>query len=202
MRVKHDKFLTPALHGERAVNSGDPYTVIRDFFSAAPLKYYRKTISHLLKAAYSEDYWKKSDPGSLLRFEQQMLELIAACHGLTRPEKYRTKRKNFALADESVFENGLEPSSYCGSYNHKKVWEFFPRNLTRREFLNPYKAYTGFFADKDLQFRQTEFKEMVTFALEPFGNETGIDYDYLDIHIRLQKLVEASHLIDVRVNRS
>jgi hypothetical protein len=179
-----------------------PYKIIGEFFSAASLEHYRKYISSMLKAAYSEDYWRKRAPGSLLFFQEQMLELIKAAHLLISKGKKGIKKKKKALVDSSTFENGLDPSSYYGWHRESAIWEFFPRNLSKEEFLNPYKAYERFFEYKDFKTWIKEFKELVGYALEAFGNETAIDYDYLEIHRQLQKLVEASHLIEVRVIKS
>jgi hypothetical protein len=179
----------------------DPYKIIGDFFSAASLEHYRKYISSMLKAAYSEDFWKKAAPGSLLFFQDRMLELICATYLFVKEGNDRVKRKKKAVIDDSTFENGIDSDSYFGWHRKSAVWEFFPRHLTKDEFLNPYKAYERFFEYKDIQTWIKDFKEIISFALEAFGNETGIDYDYLEIHKQLQKLIEASHLIEVRVVR-
>jgi len=179
--------------------TNDPYKTIGEFFSAASLEHYRKYISSMLKAAYSEDFWKKAAPGSLLFFQDRMLELICAAYLFVKKGKDRIKRKKKAIVAGSAFDNGVDPSSYFGWHRKSAAWEFFPRYLTKDEFLNPYKAYERFFEYKDIQTWLKEFKEVISFALEAFGNETGIDYDYLEIHKQLQKLVEASHLVEVRV---
>jgi|GEM_PF-706309 hypothetical protein len=178
----------------------DPYKIIEDFFSAAFLDHYRKYISSMLKGAYSEDYWKISDPGSLLHFQEHMLNLIHATHAFIKTDDGNFKRKKKAILDDEVLHHGPDTSSYYGWHQGSGIWEFFPRNLTKEEFINPFKAFERFFEYKDIHTWLKEFKELVSFALESFGNETGIDYDYLEIHRQLQKLVEASHLIEVRVN--
>jgi hypothetical protein len=187
------------LFGDEGSKTYDPYQVIGDVFSAASLEHYQKYISSMMKAAYSEDYWKKSAPGNLLSFQEQILELIKAVYLIVKKGKGGVKRKSKAILNNSVFENGIEPTSYYGWHIESAIWEFFPRNLDKAEFLNPYKAFERFFEYKKIQTWLKEFKELVSFALEAFGNETGIDYDYLEMHRQLQKLVEASHLIEVRV---
>lgn len=180
-------------------SKSDPYKVIDDFFSYASLEHYQKYISSMMKAAYSEEYWKKAAPGNLLSFQEQIIGLIKAVYSFVKKGKGGVKRKKKAVLDDLVFENGIDPDSYYGSHRESAMWEFFPRNLDKAEFLNPYKVYERFFEYKKIGTWLKDFKELISFALEAFGNETGIDYDYLEIHRQLQKLVEASHLIEVRV---
>jgi hypothetical protein len=177
----------------------DPYKTIGDFFSQAPLEHYRKYISSMLKAAYSEDFWKKATPGSLLFFQDRMLELICATYLFVTNKNDRAKRKRKAVVDETVLENGIDSKTYFGWHRKSAIWEFFPRYISKEEFLNPYKVYDRFFEYWDVQTWIKEFREIISFALDAYGNETGCDYDYLEIHKQLQKLVEASHLIEVRV---
>jgi hypothetical protein len=181
------------------VKIDDPFKAIEDFFNYASLEHYRKYISSMLKAAYSEDFWKKAAPGSLLFFQDRMLELICATYLFVKEGNDRAKRKKKAVIDDSTFENGIDPDSYFGWHRKSAVWEFFPRHLSKKEFLNPYKVYDRFFEFWDIQTWIKGFREIISFALDSYGNETGSDYDYLEIHLQLQKLVEASHLIEVRV---
>jgi hypothetical protein len=128
-----------------------------------------------------------------------MLELIFATYLFVANKNERAKRKKKAIVDETALENGIDPKSYFGWHRKSAIWEFFPRHLSKEEFLNPYKVYNRFFDYWDVQTWIKEFREIISFALDAFGNETGCDYDYLEIHKQLQKLVEASHLIEVRV---
>jgi hypothetical protein len=45
------------------------------------------------------------------------------------------------------------------------------------------------------------FKELINYALSKYGNDSGADIDYLQVNNLLHKLIEASHLIQVRVNK-
>jgi hypothetical protein len=178
----------------------NPYKVIEDFFSNGTLDHYRKYISSMLKAAYSEDYWKKSDPGRLLFFQDLMEKLIKGSYLFVEMAKNGISMKRTAILKDNMFGNEIDSSSYFGWHRDGAMWEFFPRNLTKKEFLNPYLAIQRFFEFKNLEKWLKDFKELISNSLSPYGNESGIDFDYLEIYKYLQKLVEASHLIDVRVN--
>jgi hypothetical protein len=199
MAKKVKENMNNELSSVKESKDSNPYEVIKEFFSAASLEHYQQYISSMLKAAYSEEYWTKSSPANLLHFQERMIELIRATYLFVKNGD-GIKKKKKALMDDSVFENGLSTVAYYGWHHNKTMWEFFPRNLNREEFLNPYKVYERFFEYKEIQIWVKEFKELISYALESFGNETGIDFDYLEIHRQLQKLVEASHLIEVRVN--
>jgi hypothetical protein len=200
MAKKIQEDLDVVLVSGKKAKTGDPYKYIEEFFSRAFLDHYRKYISSMLKAAYSDDYWAQSDPGSLLRFQEQMLGLIKASHRFVKKGGNKVKRKKNALLDSESLGNDVDSSIFYGPNQKSTAWEYFPRSLSREEFLNPYKVYERFFEYKEIQTWVKEFKELISYALESFGNETGADFDYLEIHRQLQKLVEASHLIEIRVN--
>ncbi|HLA57321.1 MAG TPA: hypothetical protein VK622_01100 [Puia sp.] len=180
--------------------NGEPYRVIEDFFSYAALDRHRKYIFSMLKAAYCEDYWRKSDPGSLLFFQEQMEKLMKATYLLTAKKNKTVKKKEAKLKNE-VLGMVIDPATYVGRLNGDAMWECFPRVLSRKEFINPYLAIEKFFTYKNLNEWLAHFKELIYYALSPYGNESALDIDYLKANNLLQKLIEASHLIHVRVNK-
>jgi hypothetical protein len=185
---------------KRNKKSGEPYRVIEDFFSFASLKRHRKYISSMLKASYSEDYWRKSDPGSLLFFQERIEELMKATYLLT-VKKNKTLQKKEARLKNEVLERAIDPAVYVGWPEGNAMWEFFPRSLSKKEFINPYIAFEKFFDFKNLNEWLAQFKELINYALSPYGKESALDIDYLQTNNLLQKLIEASHLIHVRVNK-
>jgi hypothetical protein len=179
----------------------DPYKVICDFFSFASLNQHRKYISSMLKAAYSEDYWRKSEPGELLFFQQRMVDLINATHLFVSGRKNKKVRRNTAIVEKGAINHMIDPATYFGRHQGDAMWVFFPRHLSGKEFINPYFAIEKFFAFKSLDEWLGDLNELISYALSSYGNESALEFDYLKINILLQKLVEASHLIHVRVNK-
>jgi hypothetical protein len=179
----------------------DPYKVIDDFFSFASLNQHRKYISSMLKAAYSEDYWRKSDPGALLFFEQKMVDLIKAAYLFVSREKNKKVRRKTAVVEKGAVNQQIDPATYFGRHQGDAMWVFFPRYLSRKEFINPYFAIEKFFAFKSLDEWLGGLKELISYALSSYGNESALEFDYLKTNNLLQKLIEASHLIHVRVNK-
>ncbi len=180
---------------------GDPVQVIHRFFSENSLGHYRKYITSMLKAAYSEGYWKKSDPGSLLHFQQMMEQLIEAVHEFIKEGKSDIKLNRKTLLEEAIIQEEMNVSVFHAHYSEEDIWALFPRNLSLKEFQNPYLVYRKFFRSQGLEAWLKDFGELVSYALSPFGNESALDFDYLEIHQLLQKLVEASHLIKIRTHK-
>lgn len=175
----------------------DPFAVIEDFFSAIPLHRYRKYILAMLKSAGSNSYWQKEDPGSLLYVQKKISDLMGAAKKLQNPSK-KPKKPQFR-PDLAVFEQEmLDPGLYLTGKEHKQ-WAAFPRNLSKKEFLDPYLAFTRFFRRRSLNEWQRDLEEIVFYALSPHScAEDLLDLDLLRINELLQKLVEAAHLIMVR----
>jgi hypothetical protein len=180
--------------------SAEPYQVIESFFSCASLNSHRKYVFSMLKAAYSEDYWRKSEPGALLFFQGQMEELMKATFHFSE-KKNRVIRNNKAKLKNNISGKLMDPATYVGWPEQNAIWEFFPRSLSKKEFINPYLVFEKFFAFKDLNEWLALFKELINYALSKYGNDSGVDIDYLQVNNLLLKLIEASHLIQVRVNK-
>jgi hypothetical protein len=179
----------------------NPRRVIHDFFSENSPEHYRKYISSMLKAAYSEGYWKKSDPGSLLHFQLLMEELIEAMHVFVKQGKKHTKIDKKALPEGAVILEEMDSSTLVAQFGNEDIWALFPRSLSKKEFQNPYLVCIKFFRTRSLEAWLKDFGELISYALSPFGNESALDFDYLEIHQLLQKLVEAAYLIEVRTHK-
>jgi len=180
----------------------DPYQQIDEFFSFADPTYYRKYILSMLKAAYSEGYWKKSYPGELLIFQEQMRGLIKAAYQLSLGEKPPGKKAARVILDDDAFLNGINQKTYTGFNKENEIWEVFPRHLTKKEFVNPWLVLKKFFKYKSHREWESDLETIVSYALSPYGNESALEYDYLTINIHLQKLAEAAHLIRMRTKNA
>ncbi len=177
----------------------DSYKVIDNFFSFASMSQHQKFIYSMLEAAYSEDYWRKSYPGKVLLFHEEIKNLIKAIHLILTKGKNKTSRRKVLLADKKSIGLTIDPKSYFGKNQGDAMWGFFPRHLSEREFIDPYLALEKFFEFMSLPEWLRGLKELVYYALSPYGNESALDFDFLKINNLLQKLIEASHLIHVRL---
>ena len=144
----------------------------------------------------------KNPTRAVFFFQENMEKLMTGTYLFINPRKNRIPIKKKAVLKDSAILNEIDPVLYYGWHHNSAMWEFFPRHLTKKEFLNPYLAIEKFFKAKDLKRWLKDFKELISYSLSPYGNETGVEFDYLRIHKHLQKLVEAAHLIEARVIRS
>ena len=169
----------------------DPYQTIAEFFTAADLAYYRRTIKRAINVASSDKVWNKTSPGDLLWFFERLESAINAAY-LINKEK---KKSPLSIGKEDVFN----PNLYCSWHGDLTEWDFFPRSLSLKEFINPYVAFKKFFKYLPLDEWKDQLRELMEFALGKTSfSEACADFDTLPIYFHLTKLVEAAHLIDVR----
>jgi len=188
MKQEHDYIDTSIWYKNEIT---DPYQAIAEFFTAADVAYYRKTIKGALDAACSGKFWNKCSPGDLLWFFERLESVINAAY-LINKEK---KKSPLSIGKEDVFN----PNLYCSWHADLTEWDFFPRALSLKEYINPYLVFKRFFKYLALPEWKQELHDLADYALMTTNMaEAGIDFDTLPIYFHLTKLVEAVHLIDVR----
>ena len=177
----------------------EPQSIIQDFFSALPLSSYRKYINSCLVAACRRDYWRKEDPGSLIYFQKKMEDLMDAAKSLS--DLARTSKSGFVLLPAVLDQKLIDPEHYMDQGLGHTQWESFPRNLSKREFLDPYLVFKRFFRYKSQEEWHNDFREIISYALSPHSClEDLTDLNLLKINRLLLKLTEAAHLIMLRGN--
>jgi hypothetical protein len=77
MKQEHDYIDTSIWYKNEIT---DPYQTIAEFFTAADLAYYRRTIKGALNAACSDKVWNKTSPGDLLWFFEKLESVINAAY--------------------------------------------------------------------------------------------------------------------------
>ena len=169
----------------------DPYQVIAEFFCSAGLTAYRKCIKAALGAVSGKHIWRKYNPGDLL-YEFKMIESVINAAYLINKEN---KTSPLIIKKESSFN----PTFFCGWHVDSTQWDYFPRVLSFKEYVNPYLTFKRFFKYLSLPKWKQELQDLLEYALvETSLAEAGIEKDMLSLYLHLTKLVEAAHLIDVR----
>lgn len=169
----------------------DPYQVIAEFFCSAGLTAYRKCIKAALGAASGKHIWRKYNPGDLL-YESKMIESVINAAYLINKEN---KTSPLIIKKESSFN----PNLFCGWHVDSTQWDYFPRVLSFKEYVNPYLTFKRFFKYLSLPKWNQELQDLLEYALvETSLAEAGIEKDMLSLYLHLTKLIEATHLIDVR----
>ncbi len=176
------------------------YYVIHEFFDCYGLSNARSLLSRMIKTAGSRKIWAGRSPSDLLFFSEKMEELMEAAWSLVTRYDY----KPVVILDKDTSDTvwslaGYE--MYCGRHVNYTPWDFFPRHLNKKEFLDPYKALEKFTGCHSLDKWKDIFKEFLFHALSPnsidqFDDAPAILHTYIHLH----KLIEATHLIEVRSN--
>jgi len=126
----------------------NPYTVFDSFFDACSLPQALDNIDSWLKAATADDYWKISYPARLLHFYEILEKLIEAVYLINKMDNPNAAA---VLAESPEQEIDLmEPISYYGWQTKYSAWDYFPRSLNKKQFINPYIAFKKFFEYQDM----------------------------------------------------
>jgi len=169
----------------------DPYQVIAEFFFADDVANSRKYIKRMLTAACSNTIFSKSSPGDLLHFSERLTGLMEAANVI----KKKDKKSPFLIEEHEMFN----PNLYCGWHSYCTKWDFFPRSLSRKEYINPYCVFPRFFGYHEMSEWKEELHHLVEYALlKDSVYDVSLAIDSLSTYAHLTKLIEAAHLIDVR----
>ena len=188
MKQEHEYLETSLWYREEIT---DPYQVIAEFFSVADIASHRRVIRDAIKAACSNRIVNIKNPGDLL-FDFKMLESVINAAYLLNKAK---KKSPLSIGKDNLFN----PNLFCGWHRDVTEWDFFPRMLSLKEYINPYLVLKRFFKFLSLARWKQELQDVVEHALTTTSLwESGIDFDTLPIFLHLTKLAEAVHLIDVR----
>jgi hypothetical protein len=172
------------------------YQTISDFYGTWSLSQALSMLNSGLVSAQKAKSWKEGSPASLLYFFERLEELLIASINLLEDEN---KREDAKLPKEDRYWRLTEYEIYCGWHGASTPWDFFPRHLTKKEFLDPWKALQKIKRYKDIGKWKEQLKDLLHDAL----SESILDNDMsgeevLDTWLLLHKLLEASHLIEVR----
>jgi hypothetical protein len=175
------------------------YQTIHNFFDCYGFCNAKLKLSRMIKTADSGKSWNGRSPSELLYFTEKLEGLIDAVYSIVHRFEYRPEIILSKNINEDIW-NLTDYPIYCGWYGNSSPWDFFPRHLSKKEFLNPYKAlekftkYTNHFRWKDLV-RDILFNALSAVYLDEFDNGKRILRTYIHLH----KLIEATHLIEVRM---
>ncbi|HMK20564.1 MAG TPA: hypothetical protein VK492_20325 [Chitinophagaceae bacterium] len=176
-----------------------PYQTIHSFFDSYGLVHARSILTEIIKKADSEKTWNRSASCDVLFFSERINELIEAVYQIgntvhQHPEIILDKDTEDDIWLLTDYDN------YCGFHRNDTPWDFFPRHLTKKEFLDPYKALEKFtrFRNRD-QWKEV-IRDLAYHALSDVSlNEFDDSKSALLTYIHLNKLIEAAHLIDIRI---
>ncbi len=175
-----------------------PYQTIDEFFDAFSLSHASSLLSNLVKAAASCKIWKGACPANAIYFTDRLCLLVQAAFSIREQHNYRTE---VVLEEENTAGCWMlnRYDIYCGWHAHSSPWHFFPRHLSQKEFIDPNRVIRKFTRKYPLHRWKEILEELRFHALSPNsldGLDDGTSILLLSQH--LHKLIEATHLIEVR----
>lgn len=173
------------------------YQTIDTFFDTFDLPSSTKLLQKLIITADAEKTWK-GVPADALCFTSRLEDLITAVFELVQQYNYQDE---VIIQDEQREETWMLTvyETYCGWHTGKTPWDFFPRHLSKKEFLNPNRVLDKFTGYKTLSEWKYLLNDLLSHAL---SHERITEFDtgnnLLVSAQLLHKLLEATHLIEVR----
>ena len=187
--------LLTRLHSDDITN---PHRVISFYFSWSALPAQRANIRQIIAASIKERHWSKGHPRMLIHAGERLEKLIEAAYLIQREDDAVADNPSIINPDE-IRKDVVNPELYCGWAAMFFPWDYFPRHLTKEEYINPYKALRKFFKYRSLPEWRGLIKELMDCALSPRSvYELGSYFNVIKISTMLQKIIEAAHLIEVR----
>ena len=175
------------------------YARIHDFFDHYGLDGASEDIESILRSTMNNKVWKMNEPYLLVYFMEKLEALSSAAY---------TIHHQHGIISDAILE---EPENkqpdlsqhhhFVDTLRHSNAWNNFPRNLTAKQYHNPYKAITKYCGHQTELEWKTLFKEITEYALSRDSiTASSPPYNMLTIRLRLLQLIEACHLLNLRIN--
>jgi hypothetical protein len=172
------------------------YQTITDFYGTWALPQATEVLSSSLRKAQQSKMWKQHSPASLLHFFERLEGLLIASLELLEDDD---KRDEAILHKEDCYWRLTAYEIYCGWHGASTPWDFFPRHLTKKEFIDPWKALQKIKRYKGIEKWKEQLRDLLHEALSESVLDNGMSgEEVLDTWLLLHKLLEATHLIEVR----
>ena len=173
------------------------YRSIHTFFNHFMIGDAVSWLESILRAATTLVIWKKEDPAQLLLYMELLEELIVAGSEI---------HYNHSIREEAILkkddQTGILLQEHFVSNNRQwNTWNCFPRSLTIQQYYNPYKAIKKLAKYMTVQEWKIFIKDCTEYALLK-GTIADVQpaYDILLIRLRLLQLIEACHLLYIRID--
>lgn len=182
----------------------DPHETIRMYFSAFNIQQARRFINKWFESV-CESKPGKMAASDLHFFYERTESLIEAAFLIVGLDNWQRKGIVRSGNDDKEFD-AMNPCLFTATSTEstipQEIWEAFPRSLSYKEFINPYLVFRKFCSFLPLGQWRAALHEIFTMAISrrSFQDET-LDFNIVGMKRNLEKLMDASHLIDVREYR-
>ncbi|HEV7329722.1 MAG TPA: hypothetical protein VGN63_01680 [Flavisolibacter sp.] len=189
--------MTTALTRRETAAAQDAYTAIANFFSCYGLAAARHDLRKLAKAAAGTRSTRISPANVIWYFENVETLQKAAC--TIHQSGFQRQAAILTLPGDGI-PDLRQFAHYCGWQRGYTPWHFLPRFLGPKEFANPYWVFRKLATYATEEKWSRIFRELRDYA---FFDTGFAEYDggenILEIFLLLNKLLEAAHLVEVRV---
>lgn len=162
----------------------NPMSVVVDFFSVDSVKGHRKRLKEWRYYVVNDEHYdeKRHGPGTLLFIYDLNLRILEAMYLLL------VNYKNFSYQRKQLTEDQLE--------EEKEHWAYYPKNLSLKEQLEPYKAVKKVFKKIKPQEYRDQLHEWSHVALYNNADAEALHVgEVITVYENLIKLYSAAWLI-------
>jgi HEPN domain-containing protein len=162
----------------------NPMSVVVDFFSADSVKGHGRRLKEWRYYVVNDEHYdeKRHGPGTLLFIYDLNLKILEAMYLLL------LNYKNFSYQRKQLTEEQLE--------EEKEQWEYYPKNLSLKEQLEPYKAVKKVFKKVKPQEYRDQLHEWSHVALYNNADDEALYAgEVITVYENLIKLYSAAWLI-------
>ncbi|MDP9081317.1 MAG: HEPN domain-containing protein [Bacteroidota bacterium] len=162
----------------------NPMSVVVDFFSADSVKGHGRRLKQWRYYVVNDEHYddKRHGPGTLLFIYDLNLKILEAMYLLL------LNYKNFSYQRKQLTEEQLE--------EEKEQWEYYPKNLSLKEQLEPYKAVKKVFKKIKPQEYRDQLHEWSHVALYNNSDDEALYAgEVITVYENLIKLYSAAWLI-------
>lgn len=173
----------------------DPFQVIQDAFDTSDLAAFKKFIFNLYSGACQKAPNSGYSYADIVHYLELTESLLNTAYLLDQGKRSWT----YVPYDF----NWSSPEQFCGRRKYIEVWDYLPKALSIGEYINPYAAFRKAFQYRSVNAWKQHLKLLATFAFDTGSIFEGdVEVDVLNDHLHLMGLIEAAHLVDVRLGYS
>lgn len=165
----------------------DPLKVFSEIFSYMDIEALRRVITKITDYALADKTYSRRVPGDVLVDMKVVRSALMAAHALQD-----VTGKDFDATKQDL----LYPWQYCSGMGKLNHWGDFPRNVSFKDYCNPYTVFKKLFKKRPLSEWISDWEHLVEAALSP----CNLDGERWVLRTRtgLLKLLEAAHLVWIR----
>jgi len=174
------------------------YLTIHDFFDCFVFDSVRHKIDSVIRSATGNKIWDKQPPGELVYYMEKLEDLCSAAFVIH--DNFSTNEEVIIDAKENEHPDLFKTAWFFNGSFRSSEWNNIPRNLSAQQYYDPYKALKKFCSYMpEPQWKKT-LQALSIYALcYDSVLDTFPPYNILTLRLRLLQLIEACHLINVRI---